>query len=248
VTQTGNERLAPVRPVTVSDRVAEEVRASIVSGRLQPGSRLVEEELARQLQVSRGPVREALRVLRDEGLVTIRPHRGAVVTDISAVDVYELYAVRGALGLIALRHVAGEIQAGGPARAAALARIDALDRKDLAALKRVAKADQARLVDGDLAFQAALIDLSGLRRVSTRFAELTTEIRAFVSALAVPFHDTEGLVTKHQRMLALLRSGDGAALEAAWREHIDTSRRELIAAMPASSDEDGVGPWMSDLF
>ena len=66
--------------------VAEELRTAIASGQLQPGDRLVEMGLARKYQVSQGPIREALRLLEREGLVTHQPRRGVYVTRLSAQD------------------------------------------------------------------------------------------------------------------------------------------------------------------
>jgi DNA-binding GntR family transcriptional regulator len=94
--------------LSLSQRVAEELRRSIVTNRRRPGDRLVEETLSEELGVSRIPIREALRVLAGEGLVDVQPRRGASVAEISSDVARDLVEVRATLeGLnarLAARH------------------------------------------------------------------------------------------------------------------------------------------------
>lgn len=83
--------------------IAEALRESIMQGELAAGEQLFQDEIAKQFGVSRIPVREALRQLEAEGLVTFYPHRGAVVTELSAIEVQEIYEIRVALETMALR-------------------------------------------------------------------------------------------------------------------------------------------------
>jgi DNA-binding transcriptional regulator YhcF (GntR family) len=83
--------------VPLREAVTDALRKAILSKRLKPGERLVEEQLAAELEVSRNPVREALRVLESEGLVEISPRRGASVTQLSEEEARELVEVRAAL-------------------------------------------------------------------------------------------------------------------------------------------------------
>jgi DNA-binding GntR family transcriptional regulator len=70
--------------LTVSEQIASRVGERILSGQLAPGVRIGEQELADEFKVSRGPVRDALRILEREGLATLLARRGAIVTDLSA--------------------------------------------------------------------------------------------------------------------------------------------------------------------
>ena len=79
---------------TLSDYVADQLRQGIIVGALKPNQRLVEEELAASMQTSRGPVRDALRLLEAEGLVVRQSHRGAFVTELTYEDVLEIYSIR----------------------------------------------------------------------------------------------------------------------------------------------------------
>jgi DNA-binding GntR family transcriptional regulator len=83
---------APLR-----DKVAEEIRAAILSGHFKPGDRLIEDRLAEEFGVSRNPIREAMRTLASEGLIEVTARRGAVVASLSAQEAQELLEVRATL-------------------------------------------------------------------------------------------------------------------------------------------------------
>lgn len=82
---------------SLNDRVLDALRVAIIQGELKPGDRLVEGRLAERFGVSRNPVREALKALGNEGLITIVPRRGAVVTELSASEATDVVELRAAL-------------------------------------------------------------------------------------------------------------------------------------------------------
>ena len=90
-------------PPSLRDQVADRLRASIVDGTLKPGTRLVERELCEQMGVSRPSVREAMRQLENEGLITNLPNRGPIVTTVSQQAAANIYEVRSALESLAAR-------------------------------------------------------------------------------------------------------------------------------------------------
>lgn len=85
------------RTLSVPEQVAAQIADRILDGTLSPGSKLAEQQLAGEFAVSRGPVRDAIRILEAEGLVTLHPRRGAVVTDLTVEEVKEIFEIRGAL-------------------------------------------------------------------------------------------------------------------------------------------------------
>lgn len=91
--------------LTVPEQIAASIGDRILSGRFAAGSRIAEQELADEFQVSRGPIRDAIRILEREQLVTILPRRGAVVTDLSADEVREIFEIRGGLYELVARRV-----------------------------------------------------------------------------------------------------------------------------------------------
>lgn len=92
-----------VSPVTVQSATTSQIRRMILDGQLAPGERLHQDRLAELLNVSRMPVREAIRQLASEGLVTIVAHRGAFVASLDPDEIRELYQVRSALECLAVR-------------------------------------------------------------------------------------------------------------------------------------------------
>lgn len=87
---------------TLHKRVVSRLREAILKGEFEPGERLVQDELAEAMGVSRMPIREALRQLEIEGLVTLVPHKGAIVTPVTAEDIEEIYHLRAVLEPIAV--------------------------------------------------------------------------------------------------------------------------------------------------
>ncbi len=96
-------RFLPLEPRTIANLATESLRIAILSGKYLPGDKLVEAELTAELEVSRGPVREALRRLESEGLVTIEPHRGAAVRHVSRKFIRNMFEIREVLEGLAAR-------------------------------------------------------------------------------------------------------------------------------------------------
>ncbi|MCA9859277.1 MAG: GntR family transcriptional regulator [Thermomicrobiales bacterium] len=93
-----------IMPVTVQTAATNQIRQWILDGKLAPGERLHQDQLAEALNVSRMPVREAIRQLASEGLVTVVAHRGAFVASLDPEEIRELYRVRSALECLAVRY------------------------------------------------------------------------------------------------------------------------------------------------
>lgn len=88
---------------TLREQIAASIRSSIIDGRIRPGEKLTEEEIARQLGVSRTPIREAFFLLSSEGFVDVEPRRGVIVREISVKDAEEIYELKGVLESLAVR-------------------------------------------------------------------------------------------------------------------------------------------------
>ena len=94
--------------LTVSEQIAARVGDRILSGAMAPGARIGEQELADEFAVSRGPIRDALRILEREGLATLLPRRGAIVTELSADELRELLEIRAGLFEMVVRKIAAQ--------------------------------------------------------------------------------------------------------------------------------------------
>lgn len=95
--------------LSLPEQIADRVCAAILAGEYAPGERIRETELAETFSVSRGPVREALRLLEQDGLVTVSPRRGAQITELSIEEVEQLFDIRAALSSLAARHATERI-------------------------------------------------------------------------------------------------------------------------------------------
>jgi DNA-binding GntR family transcriptional regulator len=156
----------------LSDAALVTIREALTSGRLRPGERLLEEDVARQMGISRAPVREAFRQLELEGLIVSRPHRGTFVVTLTPADAREVYSLRAALE-------------GHAAFSVCHSATDAELREllDLArAMQAPAEAnDLCGLVERDFRFHKRLCELTGQTRLMRMWDSISTQIRAFIT-------------------------------------------------------------------
>lgn len=210
-------------PGTTQEHVLEWLRRAIVAGELRPGQRVAQDEVAAQVGVSVAPVREALRVLEQEGQLTYLPRRGYFVTELRIADLEEIYALRAVLEQQAAR--------------AALATLDddALARIALAAKECAAAADRAD-VAGELAanrrFHFGILDAPEhphLMRLIRLLWDSTEAYRALYYNSAA---ERRAAIDAHDRILAALHARDPEWLVGelgAHRERALTVLREILA-------------------
>ena len=102
-------RKASIQRKTLWQQIADVLREDIIQGKIKPGERIVEEDIAEKFHVSRGPVREALRHIGEEGFVVYESHKGSTVKTISYEEMQEKYLVRSTLEVLAIRIIAGKL-------------------------------------------------------------------------------------------------------------------------------------------
>lgn len=203
-TMRDQDRVAPARRRGLADEVADRIREAIFSGAYAPGSPLREVELSGALDVSRGPVREALRLLEREGLVHCAWHRGTLVTTLSPADVAELDSLRGALEELAVTQV-----------------IARASDEDIAGIEKTAglmerAADEHEMVRCDIAFHDAVFAAAGHQRLQEAWEAIRCQVHLFL--LTRIGHSTEGYLAhipeEHRGLVAALRARDtGTALD-----------------------------------
>lgn len=198
-------------PRRLSDQVASFLREEIYSGRLRPGERLAEVELCERLDISRAPLREAILALRTDGLVDIRPHRGATVTELTETDIREVYGLRLLLEPVAAREAASRRDP------ADLAHIEAQFEELRAAMVRENPLPVALAHAG---FHRAVARASGMPRMASFIDVLCTQMLAChgVGYAMVPAQ-IDSIVEDHAPLLDAIRSGDEERAEEAMREH-----------------------------
>ena len=208
------------------DRVAHALREQIAGGHFPPGERIKEAPLAARLGLSRGPVRDALRLLAEDGLVESMPHRGTTIPMATAERVMEVYAARAALGGVILRRLTTlEPESLRPVGTA------------LADVRRVARQrDHSRIGDADLRFQDAIARAARLRHTSLFFLRLTMQLRMFIAILKLDYADIPGRIERaDSAIFHALREHDGSEAVRVWRAKLDIGVRYMVAQLPTEN-------------
>ncbi|MBM7783726.1 GntR family transcriptional regulator [Tenggerimyces flavus] len=193
--------------------IVRALRHAIEVGSLAPGDRLVERDLAERMGISRGPVREALRQLEQEGLVVSYPYRGTVVAEISAEEVEHLLVpLRLVLARFAVRH--------------ALARLTPADLSTLASLASSMRAaarvgDRAVVVETDVAFHELLLERAEQPHALQVWRTIAPRVRAYFHRDTGRYETLEEIADGHDELLAALRGGDLGEVEAVLARHIE---------------------------
>lgn len=197
-----------VRKEILRDKIFEILKGWILDGTLKPGERVIESVLAAKLKVSRAPFREALWLLARHGLVTLRAHQGAFVTELSEKDIREIFEIREALEVYCARKIRRSLT---PAVEGRLR--DTLARLEGAARQR----DMKAFSEADQAFHVTLAELAGngrieeiLRETSARFFGYEL-IRDLPRAADFRF---DAVLEEHRRMVRLVIEGTEAEIEA----------------------------------
>jgi DNA-binding GntR family transcriptional regulator len=208
---------APLR-----EQVVTLVRDAILGFRLQPGQRLVERELVEQLGISRPTVREVLRQLAVEGLVTVVPQRGAVVTALSPDDAADLYEMRASLEALAVRRF---VQRADPEHVAALgAAVGEIERTAAAG----APQDQLRAKDR---FYEVLFSGSGSAPLQQTVAGLQARVRLLrATSLSEPGRPQEA-AAELRAVVDAVEAGDAEAAAAACARHVENAARTALARL-----------------
>lgn len=215
-------QLLPVERRTTPGIIADQLRQRILDGTLAPGSQLGEVQLAQRLQVSRGPVREAMQRLIQEGLLESRRHRGVFVIKLEPDDISDIYATRGVIE-----------------RAAADALMRRDDREAFAALEALMKEmeeaadarDWARLSDSDLRFHETIVRASRSKRLSRMFGTLIAETRMCLAALEPAYPRPRDIVDEHGALLDALSQGRHEEALERIDAHMRRAERKLEAGV-----------------
>lgn len=188
----------------------DRLRRDILSGRTDPGERLVEEQLTRRLGISRAPLREAMRLLAEQGLVEHIPRRGARVATLSDGDVRELYEVRDVLE----RH----------AVAAMPAKPDLTGlRSALEVMRKATEADdRLELANAHRRFHTEVVRLGGNRQLAGLYESILVRIQLYMAAnmrREAEAARAEDGVHRHELLFAAVETGDAEGILAALNGH-----------------------------
>ncbi len=210
----------PAESIPVRERAYEHLKASILSGRFNPGERLAEEHLAKELGISRTPIREALHKLESEGLIKPLASRGFVASQDSKDDIEELFEIRAVLEGYALRLICGRVTE------AVLAQLEDTVEKAEAALRRHGLDE---IFQWNTRFHDTLHDLITDKH---RLYHQMVTMRQYVlrhrkNTLQYPDGGAR-TVDGHRKILLALRLRDPDLCERVMREHIQQSKTDAL--------------------
>jgi DNA-binding GntR family transcriptional regulator len=206
----------------------EELRLRLLEGHIAPGERIAETVLCRELEISRTPLREALKVLASEGLVRLLPHRGAMATEVTPEQTRNLFQV-----LATLEHLVGTLAAEQVTPSSLLA-VEALHTKMLGFHERRRRADYFRL---NLQIHVTLAEITRNDELCKTYFSLTQKaMRARYLANMSDGRWNES-ISEHEDIMAALRQKDGAALATVLVEHAERTGAAVVAALQALAAE-----------
>ena len=222
--------IKPVRHQSLPDAVVADLRRAIVNGRLAPGERIVEVEVAEQMQVSRATLRRALHQLEYEGLIETLPRRGAVVSRMSTQVAAEVCQVRGLLE--------------GSAARAACKRLTPESIEHMRGLAQqmgefIREGDLLKLVEIDIAFHSLICEHGPNRRLLQLWRQLNSLHAAVLASRLAHYHyDWRLVVQLHEDLCDVLAAKEPDAVERAVREHYAVREWEEIEMNGLSGSPD----------
>lgn len=195
------------RTPPLSEKAKDLIRAAIISGDLAPGAHLMETQLAAQFQISRGPLREALKTLAAEGLVELQPGRGAFVVDPTTDEIEDMIVLRAMLGGMAARYVAFRQDA---------CVFDRMAQAIEAMRAAMAADDEATFFDQHWVFYKTMYGASNTV-LFRAWASLHGLFDIYVRRMGRPYLPLSRILLHYERFLDVFRSGDVAEAEAVVR-------------------------------
>lgn len=220
---------SPIRAAPLQSLITRPIIQAIFAGQLPGGTRLIEQELAQQFQISRAPVREALREIASLGLIELRQNRGAVVLPFNPDSLRGIYRVRLALESEAVRLAAGRLPA------SELEKFETTFAGLLSASERN-HAWSEKEIASDEAFHEAIATWAGVARLAMEIKSYFMLIHEIRTAQGRRYHVQETAVEQHLEILRNLREGNGEAGAGAMRRHILDAAEGAVAALFSSTE------------
>jgi DNA-binding GntR family transcriptional regulator len=200
----------PRAPATAEEEAYRHVQQALRLGRYKPGDRLIPEDIAAEIGMSRMPVREAFRRLASDGLVLLRPNRGCIVAGLTLDELYETFEIRSVLEGLAVRLAAPRIDAEA---------IDDLERF-VERMERAGTSGSSDWVVRHQEFHARIYTLSGrpklIRQIAALHVAIEPYMRIWLDYVDKPLSARE----EHEAVIDALRLGDPRHAEQVMQDHI----------------------------
>ncbi|HBG47058.1 MAG TPA: GntR family transcriptional regulator [Deltaproteobacteria bacterium] len=207
------------RPLTLRERIVDFVKDSIISGKLKPGDRVPEQEIAESFGISRTPIREAFRQLESEGFISVVPRKGAVVSAMTDKDVREFYAIKSLLEGYAARTACEKLSPRD------IEKLEALNAK----MERCAeKGDVKNFFKLDNQFHDTFLKSCGNEKLCALVHHLVAQFERFrITALSLPGRMSDS-VRQHSEIIEAFRKTDTSLVEGLVRANAERGRDVLV--------------------
>ncbi|MET7328485.1 GntR family transcriptional regulator [Nonomuraea sp. NPDC005650] len=210
---------------TLTEVVTGLLRDRILGGEFSPGTQMNEVELAAYFEVSRGPLREAMQRLVQEGLLVSYPRQGVFVPTLTREDLEDIFVARQAIEREALRRVT--------ARGVSAALVAELEVIVARMRDAVGHADESALAALDLAFHRRLVHAAGSTRLDRLYGLIANEMQLCFRMIVDSYNDRSKLAAEHEQLLHVIASGDRPAAMALLDRHF----AQVGELQPTASDQ-----------
>jgi len=220
-TKLENAKLnSTVKFLSLADQICDHLFQAIISGKLKPGEKLVENELCREFGISRAPIRESFRMLESEGLIVIQPRKGTHVKALTREDIEEAFAVREALESLAAKLAVPHMTE---------AEMNALGNLINEMGTAIKKKDSESFRKANVAFHEIFIRASRNKTLLNILETLGKGIWMRISSMY--YQSTEGFPlsnTAHKEIWKAYKNKDGVRIKKLVEQHIEHARDRLL--------------------
>lgn len=211
--------------------VFESIREAILDGRLKPGERVMEIQLAEKLGVSRTPVREAIRKLELEGLLIMEPRKGAYVADVSLKDVIDVLEVRSSLEGLAASLAAIR---------ASEEEIELLKEKAVQFKESIEKNDVQGMINKDTEFHEAILQAAKNKKLTSIIESLREQVQRFRVTYFTEYNMTTYLAQEHQNVLDAIEDRNPEQASQYAQKHIENLEKFIVSRVKDNFKNDDV--------
>lgn len=214
-----SDDLQPVSRETTASFIAGQIRLGMMNGTFPPGAQLGEADLAGRFEVSRGPLREAMQRLVQEGLLHSERHRGLFVTTLDTDDILDVYLARSAVERAAVSEIV---------RHATAEDLQPLEDAVNSMESTIDACEWSALADADLAFHEAIVAASRSARLVRMNSTLLVETRMCLSMLEPLYAFAPGTADEHRGILEALQARDERGALKLLDAHMDEARDKRV--------------------
>ncbi len=222
------KQLGELDRTNLADEIATNLRELIISGELTPGTRIIEAEVASQLGVSRGPLREALRILETEGLLESIPGRGSFVIQTSKRDIQELYSLRCILEEEAIRLAIDN---------GTKDDFDRLQKTVESMLKAAEEQRQREVREFDYQFHSQIWEIADHILLRNVLESITIQVRMYLAVQTQLYEDLPDGVFDHQLILQALRNREKDTAVQLLKDHLELAAQVVLDYFEGSQSQ-----------